>query len=224
MPFVFRFAAVAAVTTLTLYAQSAAEILDQMDAAARDFKSFSAKVKWVDYTAVLSESSERNGVVRAHKGKAGVSGILEFAQPDPVVKRFGGKTFETYYPKVNTVEIIDVGKHAGAVEQFLLLGFAVRSGEIRKAYDAKVGGSEQVAGFKTTRLELWPKGDETKKLVTKIELWIPEGKGNPVQEKVTKTSKDYSLATYSDLKINPPLADAEFELKLPPDVKKINPK
>jgi outer membrane lipoprotein-sorting protein len=224
MLFSFRFAAVAAVTLATLRAQSAADILEQMDASARDFKSFSAKVKWIDYTAVLRESSERMGLVRAHKGKAGVSGILEFSEPDPVVKRFGGRTFETYYPKVKTVEIIDVGKHAGAVEQFLLLGFAVRSSEIRKAYEVKLAGSEQVAGIKTAHLELYPKGDETKKLVSKIELWIPEGRGNPVQEKVTKTSKDYALATYSDLKINPPLPDAEFELKLPPDVKKITPK
>jgi outer membrane lipoprotein-sorting protein len=39
--------------------------------------------------------------------------------------------------------------------------------------------------------------------------------------KVTETSGNYNLAVYSNIKINEPLADAELELKVPPDVKKV---
>jgi outer membrane lipoprotein-sorting protein len=68
-----------------------------------------------------------------------------------------------------------------------------------------------------------PKTDELKKLITKIELWVPEGQANPIQEKVTEPSKNYELVTYSDIKVNPALPDSAFELKLPPKVKKIYP-
>ena len=76
---------------------------------------------------------------------------------------------------------------------------------------------------RATRIELTPKSDELKKLVTKIELWIPEGQTNPVQEKITQPSKNYSLVKYSDLKINPTLPDSAFALTLPAKVKKIHP-
>jgi outer membrane lipoprotein-sorting protein len=204
-------------------AESLAEVLARMDAAAREFRSFSAEVKWTDFTWVLNESSERTGAVRAHRSRAGVFGLLEFRGPDPSVKRFGGRTFETYYPRSNTLEVIDVGKRAGAVEQFLLLGFAVTSAEIRKSWDIKWGGAETIGSVRCSRLELFPKGAETKNLIQKIELWIPEGQGNPIQEKVTKPSRDYTFVAYSGLAVNAPMPAAAFELKTPPDVRKIYP-
>jgi outer membrane lipoprotein-sorting protein len=39
--------------------------------------------------------------------------------------------------------------------------------------------------------------------------------------KVTESSQNYNLAVYSNRKINEPLPDSEFELKLPPGVKKV---
>jgi outer membrane lipoprotein-sorting protein len=204
----------------TLHAESLEEVMARMDAAAKSFQSFSANIKWTDYTAVLSDTSVRSGTVRAHKTKQGAGGIVEFTEPEPSVQRFGGRTFETYYPKANTVDIIDVGKRAGAVEQFLLLGFAIPSADLRKTYDIKLGGTEQLGGMHTSRLELTPKSAETQKVISKIELWIPEGQANPIQEKVSKPSKDYTLINYSGLKINPSLPESSFELKLPPNVRK----
>jgi outer membrane lipoprotein-sorting protein len=54
----------------------------------------------------------------------------------------------------------------------------------------------------------------------KVELWIPEqGDPYPLREKITEPSGDYILWTYSDLKINPPLAADALQLKPPPGVK-----
>ncbi|MBV8843300.1 MAG: hypothetical protein JO307_10870, partial [Bryobacterales bacterium] len=76
----------------------------------------------------------------------------------------------------------------------------------------------------TTHLELTPKSaDIRKNYVTKIDLWIPDGQANPIQEKVTKPSKDYYLVTYSDPKLNPSLPDSAYILKTPPGVKELHP-
>jgi len=109
------------------------------------------------------------------------------------------------------------------VDQFILLGFGSTAAEIRKGYDVKLGGAEQLDGVATTRIELTPKEGEAKKMVTRIELWIPEGQGNPIQEKVTEPSRNYHLFVYSSLKANPSLPDSAFELNLPPGVKRITP-
>ena len=62
-----------------------------------------------------------------------------------------------------------------------------------------------------------------KKLITKIELWIPEGQSNPMRAKFSEPSKNYELVDYSDIKVNPALPESAFALKLPGNVKKIYP-
>jgi outer membrane lipoprotein-sorting protein len=207
----------------SLSAEPLEDILARMDKAAKEFQSYSARIKRVDYTAVINESNESSGSIRLRRTKAGADGIVEFTEPDPRVIHVSGRTFEIYYPKANTVEIYDAGKRANALEQFFLLGFGTTGVDLRKGYDIKLVGTEAVGAAKTTRIELTPKTEDVRKYVTRIDLWIPEGASNPVQEKVTQPSKDYSIATFTDLKVNSPLPDSAFELKTPAGVKKIRP-
>jgi outer membrane lipoprotein-sorting protein len=212
-----------AVLSLLAAAENLPDVLARMDRAAKEFKTFSASAKRVQYTNVLKETEESKGSVRLRKSGSGTGGIMEFGAPDERTLHIAGHTLEIFYPKGPSVEIYDLGKGANKAEQWLLLGFGTAAADIRKSYDVKLAGSEQVAGVATTRLELNPKEPELKKHVAKIELWIPEGQANPIQEKVTYTSKDYLEVTYSDVKLNTPLPDSAFELKLPPNVKKLYP-
>jgi outer membrane lipoprotein-sorting protein len=199
-------------------------VLANMDRASKEFKSMSAKIKQTDYTAVIKETNNLSGEVRLKHGKKGeLVGVVDFQEPEPRVIHLSGHTAEMYYPKANTVEIYDIGKHAGTIEQFILLGFGTPVAELNKSYTIAAGGTETVEGAQTTRLELTPKTPELQKIVTGILLWIPEGKGNPVQEKVLKPSKDYTVIHYSDLHVNPPLPESAFALNLPAGVKEIHP-
>jgi outer membrane lipoprotein-sorting protein len=218
-----RHLTIAAVLLCGLRAESLTDVLARMDRAAQEFRTFSANVKRTEFTAVLSETTEVTGTVRLRRGKGGTEGIMEFQGQDPYLVHFGGRTVEVFYPKANTVQIYDTGKRAGAVEQFLLLGFGTSGAAIRKDYEVKLGGSEPLAGLQTTRIELAPKAAEMKNILTKVELWIPEGQANPVQEKVTTPSRNYTLIVYSDPRLNGAAPDAEFVLKLPANVKKVYP-
>jgi outer membrane lipoprotein-sorting protein len=53
-----------------------------------------------------------------------------------------------------------------------------------------------------------------------LEMWVSEAGGYPVQQKFVQPSGDYHLFTYQDVKINPPLADEAFRMKLPKGVKR----
>lgn len=206
-----------------LHAETLNEILSRMDSAARDFRSFSASMKRTEFTAVINDSADSTGVVRLKKGKNGTLGIVEFTEPDPRTLHFDGRAVEIYYPKAKTLEVYDAGKHTNTLDSFVLLGFGSSGVDLRKSYDVALAGVETVAGTRTSRLELTPKLVEVKKMVTKIELWIPEGQSNPVQEKITQPSKNYSLIIYSNLKLNPPLPDSAFDLAVPAGIKKIYP-
>lgn len=204
-------------------AESLSDVLARMDRAAQDFRSLSAHMKRVQYTAVIGESNEMDGVMRLKRIKSGTAGIVEFQQPEQRTVYVSGHNIQIYYPKANTVEIYDSSKYTANIDQFLLLGFGTSSAELRKSYDLKMSGTETIGGVATARIEMTPKSAELNKLITKIELWIPEGQDTPFQEKVTEPSKNYELITYSDVRVNPSLPDSSFELRLPTKVKKIYP-
>jgi outer membrane lipoprotein-sorting protein len=204
-------------------AEPLADVLARMDQAAGEFRSLSAQMKRVQFTAVLSESSEMDGVLRLRRAKGGTEGVIEFQQPEKRTVVIKGKSVQIYYPKANTVEIYDASKYSANMDQILLLGFGTSSGELRKSYDFKDGGAQKIGGVATTRIELTAKSAELQKLITKIELWIPEGQSNPIRAKFSEPSKNYELVDYSDIKVNPPLADSAFVLTLPGKVKKIYP-
>lgn len=204
-------------------AEPLSDVLAHMDRAAAGFHSLSAGMKRVQYTAVLNESSEMDGTVRLRRAKGGTQGIVEFQQPDKRTVFINGKQVQIYYPKANTVEIYDTSKYTSNMDQILLLGFGTSAGELKKSYDIKDGGVQKIGGVDTTRIELTPRSDEMKKLITKIELWIPEGQSNPIRAKFSEPSKNYELVDYSDIKVNPALPDSDFAFKVPGSAKKIRP-
>jgi outer membrane lipoprotein-sorting protein len=210
----------------SLRAESLNDILTRMDQAAVKFRSFSAATKRIEYTAVLDDKKEENGVMRMKKGKGGMMGVVIFSDPDPRTYYFSGKTLEIYLPGTNSVEIYDAGKHTSVVDEIILLGFGTSGAELRKNYEVTLVGPETVNGVPTTKLQLVPKTAEVRQYAGKIELWIPEGDSSPIQEKLIPPppSKDYNLILFSDRKINnPALSDADFSLKLPAGVKKVYP-
>jgi outer membrane lipoprotein-sorting protein len=216
-----RLVCLAAIGGMGLRAESLNEILARMDQSARTFRTFTANIKRTEYTKVLNQKDDMEGVERVQRSNDKTVTLVEFHGPNAQTIRLSAKTAEVYYPDAKMVEIWDAGKYAKAANQFLLLGFGTSSGELRKDYDVKLGGSETLGSIRVTRLELTPKDAETRKRFEKIELWIPEGESVPLQVKVTESSQNYNLAVYSNRKINEPLPASEFELKLPPGVKKV---
>jgi outer membrane lipoprotein-sorting protein len=205
------------------HAETLADVLARMDKSAQTFRSVSAKMHRVQFTAVLNESSTMDGTMRLKHMNKTTMGVVEFQPPDPRTVYIDGKNIQIFYPKANTVEYYDASKYVANIDQFLLMGFGTTSAELAKAYETKLAGMESVGGKMCARLELTPKTQQMKQLVTKIELWIPEGDSTPVREKVTEPSKNCELVDYSDVQMNPSLPESAFELKLPAGVKKIYP-
>jgi outer membrane lipoprotein-sorting protein len=218
------FLAIFALCSASACAEPLADVLARMDRSAQSFRSLTGKMHRIQFTAVLSETSAMDGSLRLKRGtKGATTGVVEFQPPDPRTVFVNGKNIQIYYPKANTVEFYDASKYVSNIDQFLLLGFGTTSAELMKSYDAKSGGVEAIGGKMCTRVELTPKTAQMKQLITKIELWIPEGDSNPLREKVTEPSKNYELVDYSDVQLNPSLPESAFELRLPAGVKKIYP-
>ncbi len=200
-----------------LRADSLEEVLTRMDRTAKDFSSFAANWNHVDYQKVLDDSATTKSSVRMQRTKEGLTGVI--VDEDGRTVYFEGHTAQIYTPKANNVDIYDLGKQANQLQQIILLGFGTRRADLEKTYSVMLGGPETVASTQATRIELTPKSKDLKNNVARIDLWIPENEGYPIQEKIMKPSKDYTLVTYSGMKMPAP-ADTAFKLILPAGVHK----
>lgn len=211
-------------SVLTIRAESLNDVLARLDKSAQSFQGMSAQLTQVTHTEIINENETQKSTVRMKKGKAGgIFGRVDFSGPNQMIVGIRDREVQKYYPKSNNVEVYDVGKFGDQLDQFLLLGFSTSGKDLQKNYKLKLLGQEAVAGRQATHLELTPKSKEAQDIFKKAELWLAVDANHPVQEKIFKNDQDYTLITYSDVKLNPPLNDKDLELNLPAGVKRITP-
>ncbi len=214
------FVCVLALPALVL-AATLSQILQTMDESAAAFRSMSAKVRRVAHTAVINEDSVDAGTMYLKRPRPhDLRMLVDLTEPDPKSVAYQGRKVEIFFPKIQTVQEYDLGKSKDLVEQYLLLGFGSSGKELSAAYDIRALGEETVAGQKATRLELIPKSKQVLEHLNKVELWISDSGGYPVQQKLYMPGGDYTLITYTDIKVNPDLPDGALRLKLPKNVKR----
>jgi outer membrane lipoprotein-sorting protein len=197
------------------------EVLARLDQNAVSFKSMTAKLERIDYTAVIKDSTKETGSIIMLKKKPGaVEMRLDFVSPDTKHVAYADKKVQSYLPKINTVQIVDVGKIDNLISQGVLIGFGTTSKELQKSYTIRVLGEETILGKQATKIELTPKADSPLLKIKKIEVWLATSDGYPVRQKLYQGAGDFNQASYTDLKINPPIGEKDVRLDLPKNVKK----
>jgi outer membrane lipoprotein-sorting protein len=200
-------------------------VLERMDRTAASFRTFSADLRSVAHTAVIDEDDVTTGTILVKRANRGMDMLMELTTPAADRKSIAihGQRAEIYYPKMKTIEEYDISRYRALFDQFLLIGFGTSGKELAQAYNMKVLGTDQVAGLQATRLELVPKSPEVLKNLKRLELWIPESGDYPVQQKFYLAAGDYKLATYTNVRKNPPLSDSDLKLRAPRDAKRVFP-
>jgi outer membrane lipoprotein-sorting protein len=197
------------------------DVLAKLDQNAQGFRAMTAAIERLDYTAILKESSKESGrIVLLRRKGSQVEMRIDIALPSNKNIGYAEKKVQIFLPKMNTVQIYDVGKYDSLISQGLLIGFGTSAQELQKSYNLKILAEEQVGGKASTRVELTPKGSSPLLSLKKIEVWFANVDGYPVQQKLFENSGDYKLATYTDMKINPDVKEQDVRLALPKNVKK----
>jgi outer membrane lipoprotein-sorting protein len=216
-----KFLLICAVLAAGVRAESLDTIFARMDKASKEFKSATAKIHQVEYTAVIDETTAEDGQLFMKRAHGNVMLRVNFDKPNQRVVALDGHMVSIYKPMANTVEKYDVSKYTSSntVEQLLLLSFgAASSAELKKNYTVTGGETEKIDSTMTTRVVLVPKSGEMRKEVLRITLWIPEGKSYAIKERVDKPGKDYVAYIYTDVNVNRPVPDSDVMLKLPHNV------
>jgi len=123
---------------------------------------------------------------------------------------------EFYLPKINEIDEYDLSQHREVMERVLLLGFGTDTNELRKSYDLKLTGEEDIGGDTTVVLELTPRNTSVAAQLAKIlQLWISEESWLPVQQKFVEPGGDYLITRYSSVKVNRALPPSQFQINAP---------
>ena len=203
-------------------ADSLAAVFSSMDRASAKFRDLTADMRQVSFMAVIKEENVNTGriavkMIKPHDYRI----LIDFQKPDRKQVQVNGTKVEIFNPVSNLLQDLDLGKtNKAQIETYLLLGFGSNSRDLQGAYTIKYGGPETVAEQKATRIELVPKSKEVAAQIPNFELWIADETGISVQQKMYQPGGDYTLATYTNMKINQNLPDSAVKLNLPKGVQR----
>src|SRR5580693_7555460 len=130
--------------------------LEMMDRSAKDFRSLTADLENVKYTAVVQDKSTETGQIWVHHDQ---KMRIDITKPEPRTMLRTGNSLFIYNPKLNRVEEYDLGKNGSMIDQYARLGFGTKSEDLKKSYQVSVTGEEDFDHRKTVVLELTPKSD-----------------------------------------------------------------
>lgn len=196
-------------------------VLTLMDNSARDFRTLTADIEHLKYTAVVKDTSTETGHIFVRRDD---KMRIEIVKPDPrTILRTGDSLF-VYTPKINRVEEFNLGKNRSMIDQYVRLGFGTRSEDMKKSYLITFLGEEELDHKKTAMLELTPKSDAVRAQITKIQMWIDEATWLPVRQKFFETgSGDYVLFHYTSMMKNLKIGDDKFKQDWPKDATRVKP-
>jgi outer membrane lipoprotein-sorting protein len=198
-----------------------AATLAKMDQVANRFKGLSASVSYVQHMQAIHEDDTQSGTIvvkRPHPKDLHVKISIE--KPEAKIAVTDGKKVEVYYSSSGEIQTVSLDKQRSLVGMILMLGFGGTSKELQNAYDVTLGGAESVAGESATRLKLLPKSQDMLEQWKQIDLWISNTSGCTVQQKFYEHGKDYTLITYTNVRLNPDIPESAFKLDVPKGTKK----
>ena len=200
------------------YAPGLDEIISHMSEAGKRLKTLSANLEYTKVTVLVNDKSTEIGEIYFHESKSPEI-MIKIEKPDAKVILLKKNLAELYNPKINQVQEYDLEEHSGLVQQFFLLGFGKGTENLKKHYDIKLAGEENLDGDTTASLELAPRNDSDAGQISKIILWVSEESWLPVQQKFFEPSGDYVIARYTGVKVNRPLP-IEFRIDAAPGAKR----
>lgn len=196
------------------------EVLNRMDRVSKRLKTLSASIEYTKVTVLVDDHATESGeIFFRHSSSPQI--LIQFEKPDRKTILFKKNSAEIFIPKINQIQEYDLKGHQDLLQQFLLLGFGTRSGDLRKSYDLKLAGERVLDGDAVVILELVPKEAEVADRLEKVTLWVSEESWLPVQQRFHEPNGDYVLAKYTSVKVNRYLPSSKFRINANGDVTRL---
>lgn len=181
--------------------------LKQIDRQASDVESVLAQVAftWADDDA----SADRVAAGRIYMNRKGDIRINEDAERKRVTLVQGGE-LQIYEPAAEQVTEIRLSREKARLEPYIRVGFTVTGRDLKDQYLVTFVGEQVIGDRRTLGLELTPKRDDTRAIVSKLTIWFDEASWLPARQELVKAAGGQTVtADYSgvarNLNLNPDL-------------------
>ena len=186
------------------------KVLNQLDGASLRFKSAQADFTADSYTAVVDNHSIQKGTIAFQRKGDKVEMMMhvrtEDGQPSEKYVLYKNGQLNYYQPALKQETILKGGSN---YDRYFSLGFGGSGQALKRDWNIKYEGTEQVNGTETAKLDLTPKQPSDQ--FTHIIIWVDAKRGVSLRQEVFQSSGDTRTAIYSNIKMND-VPDSAFEL------------
>lgn len=190
------------------------KVLSQLDGASLRFKSAQADFTADSYTAVVDSHSIQKGAIAFRRNGQRIEMMMhvktEDGQPSEKQVLYKNGELDYYQPAVKQETILKGGSN---YDRYFSLGFGGSGQALKRDWNIKYEGTEQVNGTETAKLDLTPKTPSDQ--FTHITIWVDARRGVSLKQEVFQSSGDTRTAIYSNIKLNEVPASV-FELHVAP--------
>ncbi len=194
--------------------------LKQVDRQSKDFKTLLAEVK--------ATSAGHDGAVTG--SLAGRLYMNQNGEMRIVVADGGGREVlvtrsevQEYDPTAEVVERYSLSKHKNRMEPYARLGFTDTGKDLRNDFLVTLMGEEMIGDERTLVLELTPKSDRERQIVSTVKLWINEASWMPMRQIIEHVADRETLTIeYSGMARNLNLNPDIFKAKWPRGTKRVS--
>jgi outer membrane lipoprotein-sorting protein len=190
-----------------------------MERASDGFKTFSADLATVKYDALLDEFYPKETgkfyYSRAEDGSALIR--WEILKPGEKILTIQEREALLYQPKIKAAQKYRLKANKDKAE-YLALGIGQSPSELRKTFNIRYLGSEEVNGYDCSAIELTPRDPKTASMFSSIIVWIKKETGVSTRMKLVEPYKDYITVDFSNEKLNEKISRSLFSQKLPDGV------
>jgi outer membrane lipoprotein-sorting protein len=186
------------------------KVLNQLDGSSLRFKSAQADFTADSYTAVVDSHSIQKGTIAFRRKGEKVEMMMhvrtEDGQPSEKYVLYKNGQLNYYQPALKQETILKGGSN---YDRYFSLGFGGSGQALKRDWNIKYEGTEQVNGTETAKLDLTPKTPSDQ--FTHIIIWVDAKRGVSLKQEVFQSSGDTRTAVYSNIKMND-VPDSAFEL------------
>jgi outer membrane lipoprotein-sorting protein len=193
------------------------DILNTMDKHNKALTSLQADVKMGKYNSQLEENDVTEGTIKYLPGNQKSMYVrIDWTKPIVESLAIANGQYVLYTPRRNQAIVGKVDKAQGNAKANGALAFMSMSKvELKKNYNVKYLGQENVGGVPTWHLELTPKAAGSYK---QANLWV-DGNGMPIQAKVIERNNDATTVLLTNLQKNKTIPGDIFALSPPKGTK-----
>jgi len=143
----------------------------------------------------------------------------EYSEPEPRIFLITENRFVAYYPNQKRAEEVPLSKLAGR-RVFRVFGIGQTSEDLEKFFDISQTDPGEEKG--TYLLVLTPKRRRVKDRLQLVRFWVDAKTYLPRRLEYLESDGDSTLLTFANLRLNPDIAEARFNVHIPEDVQVSN--